>query len=324
MNIPDASLFLSAAEQKEVLKRDDLKGLWEVIKSWAIIFITFAVVFNYPNVLTIIIGLFVLGGRQLAISVLMHDTSHKSLFRTSWMNDFFGNWFGGYPILNDMLRYRPYHVKHHVHTGLEEDPDTNLTKGYPSGKQSLFRKFTRDLSGMTGMKTTLALLMMHLNYLAYDQGNNPKRIDQSNRSWSSFFQTFYKNLSGPIISNLVLFGVVSFVFAPWVYSLWLIAFMTTFQFCIRIRAIAEHSMIEHPTDPYENTRTTYANIFEKLLFAPHNVNYHAEHHMLMGVPCYNLPKMHQMIKSKGFFEKGHLAKSYWEVVSMAATSKTLH
>lgn len=320
MNIPDASLYLSEEEQKELLTRRDLRGLWEVLKSWGIIVITFTVVFQWPNVFTVIIALFVLGGRQLGISVLMHDSSHKSLFRSSGLNDFFGKWFGGYPLWTDMLRYRPYHVRHHVHTGLDEDPDTNLTKGFPAGKKSLSRKIFRDLSGLTGVKTFTALMMMHLGYLEFDQGNNPQSIDQSKRSWAEFFRTAYKNLIGPLVANIILFLVLS-IFSPFLYLLWVGAYLTAFQFSTRVRSIAEHSMVNHPKDPYENTRTTYANVFERMIFAPHNVNYHAEHHMLMGVPCYNLPRMHDLIKAKGFFERGTLANGYWEILNQASQSR---
>lgn len=162
MNIPDVSKYLSPEEQKELLLRDDIKGLLEVLHTWLWIAAAFSLVYLWPNAFTITISLFILGGKQLGCSIIMHDTSHKSLFRTSVLNEFFGKWFGAYPVLNDMLRYRPYHVKHHVNTGLADDPDINLTTGYPSGKASIIRKFLRDLTGITAVKTTIALLMMHL------------------------------------------------------------------------------------------------------------------------------------------------------------------
>ena len=318
MNIPDASRYLTQQQQQKLLERSDVRGLFAVATVWFWIIFAFLFVYFFPNLLTIIIALFILGGQQLGCSVIMHDTSHKSLFKSSWMNEFFGKWLGGYPVLNDMLRYRPYHVKHHVHTGLDEDPDINLTTGYPAGKRSLMRKFLRDLSGLTGIKTTIALVMMHLNYLEYDQGNNPQRLDQSQRSWRDFFQVAISNLSGPILANVVIFLILSLL-DPMLYLLWVGAYLTTFQFCIRVRSIAEHSMVDDRQDPDINTRTTYANWLEKMLFAPLNVNYHLEHHMLMGVPCYNLPKMHKMIKANGFYESGTLANGYYEILRQAAS-----
>jgi len=318
MNIPDASKYLSPEQQKELLSRSDIRGLIEVIYIWLWISLAFALVYFFPNFFTIVLAIFIIGGQQLACSVVMHDASHKSLFHSSWMNDFFGKWFGGYPVLNDMLRYRPYHVKHHVNTGLESDHDINLTRGYPSGKKSLLRKFLRDLSGITGIKTTIALVMMHLNYLEYDQGNNPIKINQSNRTKAKFIKTAFNNLKGTIITNLILFLILSTI-NPWLYLLWVVAILTTFQLCIRVRSIAEHSMIDDRKNPNVNSRTTYANWFEKMLFAPLNVNYHLEHHMLMGVPCYNLPEMHKIIKQNGFYEKGTLAHGYVEILKKAAT-----
>jgi len=317
MNIPDASIYLSPEQQKELLSRSDIRGMLEVLYIWLWIAFAFAIVHLYPNFFTVIAAVFILGGQQLACTVIMHDTSHKSLFHSSWMNDFFGKWFGGYPVLNDMIRYRPYHVKHHINTGLESDPDVNLTTGYPAGKRSLMRKIFRDLSGLTGLKTTIALVMMHLKYLEYDQGNNPKKIDQSNRSLTVFIKTAFNNLGGPIMANLLLFLILSLI-NPWLYLLWAVAYFTTFQFCIRVRSIAEHSMIDDRENPNVNTRTTYANWLEKMLFAPLNVNFHLEHHMLMGVPCYNLPEMHKLIKQEGFYENGTLANGYVEILKNAS------
>ena len=98
------------------------------------------------------------------------------------------------------------------------------------------------------------------------------------------------------------------------YLLWLGALLTTFNFSLRIRSIAEHALVENAEDPIRNTRTTYANWLERMLFAPHHVNYHLEHHMLMSVPSYHLPQMHRKLKERGFYEKGLLEHGYWNII----------
>jgi fatty acid desaturase len=55
-----------------------------------------------------------------------------------------------------------------------------------------------------------------------------------------------------------------------------------------------------------------------MLFAPHHVNYHAEHHLLMTVPSYNLPKMHRLLKERGYFETGLLEPNYLQIIKLAA------
>ncbi|MBK6274243.1 MAG: fatty acid desaturase [Saprospirales bacterium] len=59
-------------------------------------------------------------------------------------------------------------------------------------------------------------------------------------------------------------------------------------------------------DPYKNTRTTYANFIEQILFAPLHVNYHLEHHFLQNMPSYNSPKLHELLKERGFYKFGLL------------------
>ena len=323
MNHLKASDYLTREERRELIKKNDWKATQQVLMTWGIIAFSFALVYFYTNIFTILIALFLLGGRQLACSVIMHDTGHKAMFSKPQVNDFVGKWLGAYPILQDMLRYRHYHNEHHVHTGTAEDPDISLTKGYPTSFISMCRKIGRDLSGATGLKSNLGVLYMHLHYLTYNLGGRVERLIQKDRTWAAFFQLCYQNLSGPILANVLLYLLLWALGAGWLYWLWIGALFTTYNFSIRIRAIAEHSMVPDALDKKRNTRTTYANWLERLLFAPHHVNYHVEHHMLMSVPSYNLPRMHRLLKERGFYDEGILENSYWEVLKLAIGRKTV-
>ncbi len=317
MQAVPASKFLTREERKMLLLKNDWVATKEVAIQWAWIFIAFALPYFFPNVLTVLISLFILGGKQLACAILMHDASHLAVFKKKSVNDFVGQWFGAYPIFQDVIKYRPYHQSHHFHNGLEEDPDLLLTRGYPTSRKSMIRKFTRDLTGLTGVKTFVGFFLMNMGYIEYNLGKNVTKISQKNRSWADFFTALWNTLSKPIFANLVIFSILYFFASGWLYLLWVVAYFTTFQFSLRVRSMAEHSVLEDQKNPFLNTRTTYANFFEKLLFAPYYVNYHAEHHMLMGVPSYNLPKMHRLIKAKGYYEKGVLEKNYWNVIQLA-------
>ncbi len=312
-----ASAYLTREERKMLMQKNDFRAAIEVATNWLWIFAAFAMVYFFPNILTIIAALFILGGKQLACAILMHDASHHAVFSSAKVNDFVGKWLGAYPVFQDMIKYRPYHYRHHVTTGTEDDPDLLLTRGYPTSRASMFRKFARDLTGITGIKTHIGLLMLHLEYLQYDKDGKLQRVSQKNRKWGKFLQTALQNLGGAVISNAILFGICWAIGAPYLYLLWIGAMLTTFQFSLRVRSMAEHSMVENTEDPIRNTRTTYANWLERILFAPYHVNFHLEHHMLMAVPPYNLPKMHQLLKQRGFYEKGLLEKGYWRILTMA-------
>ena len=288
-----------------------------ILGHYAWIAAAFALVYVFPNPLTVIIALFILGGKQLACAILMHDTAHYALFPDKKWNDRVGKWLGAYPVFNNMLAYRRYHFKHHASNGLAEDPDLLLTRGYPASRASMFRKFFRDLSGQTGIKALAGLFMMHLGLIEFNLGGKVVRVSQEGRGWQDYWQAFRQNALGPVVANLVLLGVLWLVASSWLYLLWLGAYLTTFQFCLRVRSIAEHSVVEDSQDPYKNTRTTLANPFEQLLFAPYHVNYHCEHHMLMAVPPYRLPQMHRLLRERNFYEKGVLASGYWQVIRNA-------
>ena len=305
-----------------LMQKNDVLAAWEIFHNYLWIAGAFALVYFWTNLVTILLALFIIGGKQLGCSIIMHDAGHLAIFKNRKVNDFVGSWLGAFPIFNNMKNYRHYHFVHHNHTGLEEDPDLLLTRGYPTSRASMRRKFVRDFTGQTGVKAFFGMMMMHLGYLEYNLGGKVTKVDQSNRSWSDFFQTAFQQLYGPILSNAILFGVLWFIASPWLYLLWIIAYLTTFQFSIRVRSIAEHSVVEDSTDPYRNTRTTKANWLERLLFAPFHVNYHAEHHMMMSVPSYNLPKMHQLLKEKKFYEKGLLANNYLDIIRMAGSEPT--
>lgn len=310
--IPSAAPYLSMEERKMLMQHHDGRAFLELVLLWLVIFGIFFLITTFPKVYIIIPAVLFLGGKQLACAVLMHDCAHFSVFSNKRVNDFIGRWLGGFILFNHMDSYRHYHQQHHVTTGTAEDPDLLLTRGYPTSKKSMIRKFSRDLSGITGVKSFFALVMMALGYLKYTQAGEVKRTPKAER------QVNWKWLIGPIVINVVFYLILSFLFEPWIYLIWLLAYFTSFQFCIRVRAMAEHSMVEDSTNPIRNTRTTKANVIERLLFAPYNVNYHVEHHMLMTVPSYNLPKMHKLLMERGFYEKGLLANGYWEIIKQAA------
>ena len=105
----------------------------------------------------------------------------------------------------------------------------------------------------------------------------------------------------------------------WLYLLWVGAWLTVNTLVTRIRAIAEHAMVPDPTDPLRNTRTTLVSWWERLLLAPNRVNYHLEHHLLMTVPLYKLPRLHEMLAARGLLDGALVTRGYAAVLERAAS-----
>lgn len=291
---------LSNDEIKQFLVKSDWQGTKTLVFNWGIIAASFLLVSFYPNILTILLAIILIGGRQLGLGVLMHDCSHAALFKNKKINEFVGKWFCAYPIFFNLETYRKVHLQHHAKAGTTDDPDLPNYKNYPVSKASLRRKILRDLSGRTGIKALMYSLFQSREFLSSGTKRAPSFL-------------------GPLFVNGLLFLVLFLAGNAWLYLLWLAAYLTTFMLFLRIRQIAEHGAVPDlfDVDPRNNTRTTLARWWERLTVAPNHVHYHLEHHLLATVPPHKLRELHHLLKSRGFYKNTPIAHGYGEILKRA-------
>jgi len=310
--------FLSKEEIQDFCRASDLRGFQALVVTYLMMAGSFVLVAKYPTWWAILLALIILGGRHLALSILTHDCAHNSLFKTQWLNPIVGKWFCGNLTWLPLDRYRELHLRHHQFAGSKEDPDLELVAVFPVTRGSMLRKFIRDISGFAGLRRSLGLFLMDFGYIEFTVSSAVKRIDQKGRSLVHLLMMGLGNIHGLLISNTILFFILFAFEVPWLYLLWIVSYLTTFSLILRMRSIAEHACTEMGLDPLKNTRTTMASIFARLTVAPHRVNYHLEHHILMTVPYYKLPKLHQVLKERGCYKDAFLANSYWEILKEAS------
>jgi len=296
---------LTKDEIRELVEMRDHRAWLSIALDWGLIGASFALVAAFPNPVSIVAAIAIIGSRQLGLAILMHDAAHRALLRNRSWNDWVGNWLCGYPIWNDVHPYRRYHLQHHAKTWTSEDPDLELANPFPITRASLKRKVWRDLSGQTGWKRFLAIL-------SRDLGRSRGR---ARRDFGAGMQA----LHGVMITNLVLLGLLALFGHPALYLLWVVAWFTTYSLVMRIRSIAEHAMVPDIHEDLRNTRTTLARWWERLLIAPNRVNFHLEHHLLMTVPHYNLPRLHRMLRDRGALDGACVTQGYANVLSLAAS-----
>lgn len=295
---------LSRADIAGLVAQNDLRSVASIAFNWCLVAAAFAMVARWPNPATVVAALFVIGARQLGFAILMHDAAHRALFRDRRLNDWAGNWLCAYPVWADVVPYRPYHLRHHAKNYTAEDPDLRLVQPFPITRASLRRKVARDLTGRTGLRMARAILRRDLGTSRGSQA----------RSFGGM-----RNLRGVLVTNGLLFATLAATGHPALYLLWAVAWLTTYQLVTRIRSIAEHAMAPDPRDPLRNTRTTLAAWWERLLVAPNRVNFHLEHHLLMTVPHYNLPRLHALLRDRGVLDRGWVARGYLGVLREAAS-----
>jgi fatty acid desaturase len=298
--------FFSDAEIEQLRTQSSWRSLWALLHCWGVIFTTWVVVAIWTNPLTILLGIFIIGARQLGLGVLSHDGAHFALSKNRKLNDWLSEWVLSRPFTSGTIYgYRKYHLQHHAFTQQAEDPDLHLSKPFPISQTSFRRKVWRDLSGQTGWKQYGSML------------SGAFKGDSHWQAWQNGWRRFGPN----ILINLAF--LAGFILAgSWYlyFLLWWVPALTWNRFVTRLRNIGEHAAVPDDNDRLRNTRTIEANWWERAFIAPYGVNYHLEHHLVVNAPWYNLKRAHEMLLQKGYQDKMELQPSYKAMVDVAVAS----
>jgi fatty acid desaturase len=299
-----ARQLVSVDQLAELRTRVDWKGMALIAHAWVVIFSAIAIVAVFPNPLTWVVAVMIIGSRQLGLAILMHDGAHGCLCRDERRNLALSQWFCAWPVFADTLSYRRYHLTHHAHTQQPEDPDLVLSAPFPITRASYRRKFWRDITGRTGFAQRKAQLR--------------NAVGDPGWPWSQRAAHFRRTLGPQVAVNAVLWTALALAGVWWAYPLlWLLPLLTWMMVITRIRNIAEHAVVPAADDPFRNTRTTLANLPERAFIAPYYVNYHLEHHLMFYVPCYNLPRLHRLLSTGPHAERMEVQRGYRAVMRLA-------
>ena len=299
-----AAEFLTAEQLSDLRERSTLRGLLMIAHAWALIAGSVALVAFFPNPLTFVLAVMIIGSRQLGLAILMHDGAHGCLAKDPDTNHWMSQWLCAYPVFAETRAYRRYHMNHHKRTQQEDDPDLILSAPFPITRASYRRKFLRDILGQTGYAQRKAQLLNAMGDAAWP--------------WRQRLAFFNEKLGKQFLVNAILWTAMAAVGVWWAYPLlWLLPMLTWYMVVTRVRNIAEHAVVPDHDDPLRNTRTTRASWIERLFVAPYYVNYHLEHHLLFFVPCWQLPKLHAILAKGPLYQRMEVQPNYRTVLRMA-------
>jgi fatty acid desaturase len=333
----------AAEDWRAITRLSRWRGIWLVLHGWVVVALAAfggAAAWDYHWLVGLLVtplALAILGGRQLGLSILMHDGAHGLLHPDRTINNWLGQWPTGAATGSDLFAYRSYHLTHHKFTQQPEDPDLSLSAPFPTSRDSLRRKFIRDLTGQTFYKqrrAQFAVALRGAKAMLTRESSNGKADTHAGRALNMQSRT---GVAAPVINidgakttartvgrfltlQAILLTISLLVWGWTPFLLWLAALATSFQLFLRIRNIAEHACT--PTgsgDPFTHARTTYAGLIARATVAPYWVNYHSEHHLFMGVPCYHLAKTHRLLGAGGHHPKMTLSPNYRDVLAQAVT-----
>lgn len=267
--------------RRELRQINDLRNVGSVVLCWLHAAVTIGAAIWIGHPVGYVVAIVFMGPVFSRFAILGHEAAHKLLFTNKRRNDFVGKWFVAYPAFVPFTVYRRGHFAHHKEEFGPNEPDMNFYVGYPISRASLGRKLRRDAVGISGWKNLKSLL-------------------KALRSKSS------RPFALPIVAAQVgIFAIFSALGRPELYFvLWLAPWMTSWRVINRLRAIAEHGGMERSPDRRRTTHHVHQSWIANFWIVPFNTGWHLAHHVDMGVPWRNLPRLHQELVDAGWVVPG--------------------
>jgi fatty acid desaturase len=272
------------AELREIA---DLRNVGTVIATWAQALGTIGLAVWIGHPLAYVAAFLLMGPAFARFAILGHEAAHKLLFTNKVWNDRIGRWVVSYPAFVPLDAYRRGHFAHHKDEFGPAEPDMNLYNGYPITRDSFRRKLWRDARGTSGWKNLKGLL-----YAFKSEQARPVAIRIA-------------LMQLPLIAAAVAVG------RWWLYPLlWLAPWMTVWRVINRLRSIAEHGGMERSKDRRRTTHHVRQTWLARFWMVPLNTGWHLAHHVDMGTPFRNLPKLHAELEQAGWVTPDFTYPSY--------------
>ncbi len=212
---------------------------------------------------------------HVCLNILGHEAAHRLLFSNRRANDWTGRFLMAYPSYQAMLAYRRAHFAHHRDEMGPDEPDASLYAGYPIPADSWRRKLTRDAVGISAYKNFRVLF-----------GAIRKRRSEALQI---------------LAVQIVMLGAVDRLHA-------------TARLCRLDRVVVElvaglqpaagdrRTRRDDPLDAIDARPPTSSvrHCWSRYWMVPYHTGWHLAHHVDMGVPWRNLPRLHDELVASGW------------------------
>ena len=296
---------IESATLRELSKRSDLQG-WFQAGGHLTLFIFTATLSYYfwqlKNWPILVITIFAHGTIGSFFSgVAPHELGHGTVFKTKWLNKFFMYLFS---LLSwwDPFDYATSHTYHHRYTQYVDGDRENVFPLEPNvGISFLFQIFTINIFSRPGRSFGKGGLIYTI-YLTFRSAmgkvgsvkipsqewlqalhNDQPRQHRKSVWWSRVQLIFH----GSIL-------VYSILTKQWIFLFLLNFFSFTANWLGYFVGMTQHCGLQGNVSDFRKcVRSIRINPVISFLYW--RMNWHTEHHMYAGVPCYNLKKLSQII-----------------------------
>jgi len=267
-------ISLSQEQRDDLTALSDAEGLWQLTRHWgAITLCASLIVLEVPLWQMILL---VQGILLVFLFTLLHETSHKTPFKSRWANDVVGH-ICGFILFLPANWFRYFHFAHHKFTQIPgKDPELEAPR------PSTWGRYIAHVSG-------IPVWISHARTLI----RNAAGMQQASYVPQARHGNIVKESQLYLLGYGVLLWVSIAQSSGVLLYIWLLP-MVLGQPFLRLYLLAEHGRCPMVANMFENTRTTFTNRLVRAL--AWQMPFHAEHHTYPSVPFHKLPKLHSLIQ----------------------------
>ncbi|GIV35083.1 MAG: fatty acid desaturase [Chitinophagales bacterium] len=273
---------------RELAKLSPLRSMAAIALEWALLTGAIALHRQFPHPVVYAFAFVLIGTRMYALYSLMHDGMHYLLLKNKFFNDLCTRLFLAWPLFLSLSRTREAHLRHHLHLKTADDPEMAHLQydefKFPKTRRQWLAIWMMDLTGINFLRYFIAKKIRAARKVL--SGRSVPGIMPKPVSYHQALKLVYYTVLAAVLMWTNTF--MAFVLY------WLLPYMTLYQLLNRIRLSTEHFHIA--SEEVYQTRTVKSGWIERALIFPHNINYHAEHHLFPYVPFYRLPALHRLLQ----------------------------
>ena len=291
----------SFREVRALSERSDVRGLFQLVSHVGAIAAASGLVWLTSETWWLLVpAQLVLGILLTFLFCPLHETVHRTAFRSRWLNDAVA-WITGFVIFLPSTWFRYFHFEHHRFTHVAgADPELDTPK--PATRLS----FLFYLSGLESFWWSfLKTLLCHVGGRVNDRfvpGDAARRacVRQARLNLAGYVAIIAASLWAADPAPLF-FWIIPLALSAW---------------SLRLYLLAEHTLLALDANMLDNTRSIKTNAVVRWL--AWQMPYHTEHHVFPSVPFHRLGMAFDRIAPRhGHVVEGYrsFVRDYWRSLS---------
>ena len=227
-----------------------------------------------------------LGIAMAFLFTLQHECTHRTPFRTGWLNEITGH-ACALVLVQPFLWLRYFHLAHHRHTNdPERDPEL-----VGADKPDTWPAYLWHIASIGYWRAKAEVVWTNAFHPLTADYLPPRTIPRLHRE-------------ARILLALYALAAMALIAQPSLFWIWPGPLLVGFP-VLRLYLLAEHARCPAVANMFDNTRTTLTNRLTR--FLAWNMPFHAEHHAAPAVPFHKLPTLHVLTRDHlGVVEDGYI------------------